>query len=206
MMDEALILRYLWAGPDTLARMSSMWQGHFQVFREGGLAMGGSRQSRCQCNPQRPHGMMARVEPLDCWQAWQMTGLPSASRRRRRSGTSSSLFFLRAPLVAGTTSSYSPSMPVRTPSNLSRTAMGRRKALEFLASSLSTSGRKLKRGGAGAAAGSGARSSRSVRHTLQNHSTGIESRLSGGSTQLKWNERVHPSQQINSPLPEHDEQ
>lgn len=36
--------------------------------------------------PQALQGMMARPEPLLCWQLWQMAALPSASRMRKKSG------------------------------------------------------------------------------------------------------------------------
>lgn len=69
-----------------------MWQGHFQGRVEemaGGLARGGSRQSRCQCKPQKLQGMMGRVPPEPREQELQITGLPLASLRRRKSMASS---------------------------------------------------------------------------------------------------------------------
>jgi hypothetical protein len=73
-------------------------------------------------------------------------------------------------------------------------------ALEFLESSFSRSPANDpvwlgKRAGA-----------RVVRQTLQNHSGGMDAWIRGGSTQVRWNERVQPSQQTSSPFPPHDEQ
>lgn len=112
-------------------------------------------------------------------------------------------------LTTGTTSSYSPSTPVRTPSKQSRTLPGRRNALEFLASNFSNSKAKalplplpLLWFWTGKAA-----ERHLARHTLQNQSEGMSSTDSmTGSTQVWWKARVQPSQQTSSPLPPQDEQ
>ena len=74
-----------------------MCAGHFHVRRTGGLASGGSRQSRCQYRPQMLQGMMARFSVVDFSQAWQSTArlssLGSRSLKNSKPASSSLTFF-----------------------------------------------------------------------------------------------------------------
>jgi hypothetical protein len=93
-------------------------------------------------------------------------------------------------------SSYSPSAPVLTSTKYSRMDFGRRNALGFFSSRENSSGPKVP------GIGSRAPGWRDWQ-TLQNHSSGKLPSIMGGSTHLKWNDRVHPSQQTKSPFPPH---
>jgi hypothetical protein len=100
----------------------------------------------------------------------------------------------------GAPSSYSPSGPILTSAKYSRTCLGRRKAVGFFLSRLKRRGPKTP------FSISGIRRRREVAQTLQNHSSGRASSFIGGSTQLKWKDRVQPSQHTRSPLAPHAQQ
>jgi hypothetical protein len=116
----------------------------------------------CQFRPHAWHGKMGLLSAAGPSHLWHSTTLPSASTRRYRSGSSGSSCFrflqtkgqpihqmaqkrkskaylvLAASFAAASFSSYSPSVPVLTLSNRSRTSIGSRKALAFLRSRLSS--------------------------------------------------------------------
>lgn len=61
-------------GPRRSFRISSTWQGHCQgpFVLLGAFAMGGKRQSRCQCRLQKSQGIISR-SPAACMQPWHIT-------------------------------------------------------------------------------------------------------------------------------------